>query len=396
MMRSNPNTKIIMIALFIIVLSPIFNSNLNYKYGNSDKINLDNENLKISGESGKIHINGNSGWSNAKTAGIVTGSGNSSDPYVIEDLIINGGGSGSCLFIENSDVNFRIENCTLYNSGNGENDAGIKLSFANNGSIVNNTSYDNTNGIWLSYSHNNTVIRNILSDDNKYGIYIEYSHDNLFYLNNIGGIIHTIFFRYSTHTFHSLKKMLYTYHSQNFTSYLGNYWSDYDKFDRDNDGLGDWSYKVLPFETGYTLYDYYPLMEPIWNYEVHKFVESIPDITIHSPMQNEIFRKTSPEFNISIDEEYLVSTWYTIEGIAGTFSFTELIGKIDQGAWTDATEGEITITFFALDRAGNTGSESVTVIKSIPSQPAILGYNMILLIGVFSLISVILIKRQKH
>ncbi len=271
-MNSNRSMKmkIIMFVIFIFTLVLSFNNNPNNK--NSDTINLINENVKISSVSEKIHINGNSGWLAFKNAGNCSGQGTYSDPYVIEDLIINGSGSGSCLFIENSDVYFRIENCTFFNSGNGEIDSGIKLSYVYNGYIVNITSYNCRSGIFLSYSDNNTIIGNIFLN-NFYGILIEYSDNNLFYLNNIGGFI-TIFFSYSTFTFNSLKKMLYTYQDQNYTNYLGNYWSDYDEPDRDNDGIGDWNKHVLAFETGYHLYDYYPLMEPTWNYEIHKIVES--------------------------------------------------------------------------------------------------------------------------
>jgi len=56
----------------------------------NDEINLDNKNLKISAISGKIHIDNN--WTATKSAGICTGTGTYSDPYVIEDLVINGGG----------------------------------------------------------------------------------------------------------------------------------------------------------------------------------------------------------------------------------------------------------------------------------------------------------------
>ena len=79
--------------------------------------------MKISAVSGKIHINNN--WSDAKVAGICTDSSTYSDPYIIEDLEIDGGGSGSCIFIENSNIPFRIENCTIYNSGRNSGDSGI-------------------------------------------------------------------------------------------------------------------------------------------------------------------------------------------------------------------------------------------------------------------------------
>ena len=121
----------------------------------------------------------------------------------------------------------------------------------------------------------------------------------------------------------------------------------------------------------------------------------IPDIIIHSPMLDQTFGNISPEFNISIIEEDLLSTWYTIESIAGSFPILGLTGIIDQDAWTDASEGEITITFYSLDRAGNLGTESITIIKNIPSPPAISGYNVFLLVGISS-VAIIIISKKKR
>ena len=120
---------------------------------------------------------------------------------------------------------------------------------------------------------------------------------------------------------------------------------------------------------------------------------NIPDITIISPIQDEILGNTPPEFNISIIEENLVFTWYMLEGVAGTFSFTGLTGTIDQGVWDSVPQGELSITFYAEDGAGNIGSESVVVAKTIPSAPVapvISGYTVFLLIGAIIAVAVII------
>ncbi len=137
-MKSNAKSRtIILITLGILFAfsTIIINNKLKFNAGTSNTFNLDIENLKISVVSGKINIKYNSGWSNAKTAGICTGSGTYSDPYVIKDLVINAGGSGSGILIENSDVYFKIENCTVYNSGGspGSSNAGIRLNNVENG-----------------------------------------------------------------------------------------------------------------------------------------------------------------------------------------------------------------------------------------------------------------------
>jgi len=119
----------------------------------------------------------------------------------------------------------------------------------------------------------------------------------------------------------------------------------------------------------------------------------IPVISIYSPLDEDVFGSKAPKFNISIFEENLESMWYTIENISGTFLFTELTANIDQDAWVTLPQGNITITFYAQDGAGNIGIESVIVIKRIPSQ--IPGYNLLFLLGILSLVTTILSKKLR-
>jgi parallel beta-helix repeat protein len=176
----------LMILGTVFVLSPIIKGNFNFTTGISDKsseygdeITLDNENLKISEVSGKIHILGDQGWVDFHDEGNCSGSGIFNDPYVIKDLVIDGEGSGSCILIENSKVYFRIENCTVFNS-----DKGIELNNVNNGSIfINNCSYNNGWGIHLIGNSNN-ISNNYISNNYQAGIYVYYSYYNTI-LNNV-------------------------------------------------------------------------------------------------------------------------------------------------------------------------------------------------------------------
>ena len=187
-MKSNVNSKIIiLIALGILfAFSPISKSYLIYNSGNNKIISeyeidstLDYENLKISATSGKIHIDGNSGWVAFKNAGNCTGNGTYSDPYIIEGLVIDGVGSGSCILIQNSEVYFKIENCTFYNSGFNLN-MGISFSYVNNSLLTNNNCSNNYHGIDLYNSYNNTISTNTIYDNDKWGIYLSYSfHNNI-------------------------------------------------------------------------------------------------------------------------------------------------------------------------------------------------------------------------
>ncbi|MFX0000123.1 MAG: ABC transporter substrate-binding protein [Candidatus Hodarchaeota archaeon] len=118
----------------------------------------------------------------------------------------------------------------------------------------------------------------------------------------------------------------------------------------------------------------------------------MPDITINSPIANEEFIDP-PDFTISIIEEDLDSTWYTVEGSTTQYPFTGLTGTIDTDAWDGADYGEITITFYAQDNAGNVGTESVTVVKKPPTR--IPGYNVLIISGIFLATLIIITQKKK-
>jgi len=127
-----------------------------------------------------IYLSGNQEWQYFRNANKCTGQGTFSDPYVIEDLVIDAGGKGSAISIENSDVYFRIENCTVYNSES----AGIRLYNVDNGDILNNTANNNGNyGISLDSSNYNNISLNIVNNNTLSGINLDRSDDNSLWNN---------------------------------------------------------------------------------------------------------------------------------------------------------------------------------------------------------------------
>ncbi len=174
----------ILILISIIILS--YFSNYHYflnKY--LGKYNSDYSDLRVAQFSSKIHINNN--WSDTKIAGICTGFGNISYPYIIEDFIIDGQGSGNCILIENSNEYFKIENCTVFQSKSGTNFAGIKLNNVSNGKIFNNNCSDNQgNGIFLNNSIKNKIFENNINNNLENGLYLtEFCTNNTITKNNI-------------------------------------------------------------------------------------------------------------------------------------------------------------------------------------------------------------------
>lgn len=115
-----------------------------------------------------IHIDGN--WSyTVGNYSWASGDGSWSNPYIIENVTIDASTSstGSGIFINNSKNDyFIIRNCTVYNAGSEEYDAGIKLENSNNGTITNNNCSNNgKNGILLfGNCQNNIISENIASN----------------------------------------------------------------------------------------------------------------------------------------------------------------------------------------------------------------------------------------
>lgn len=261
-------SKIIILITLGMILT-LFSNNLFLENSkNRENNKLDDGNLHASLVSGKIHIDNN--WTAAKTAGKCTGSGTSSDPYVIEDLIINAGSVGSAILIENSNEFFVIQNCTLTNSGSDFYDAGIKLSGAHNGNLTNNLlSNPNAFGIVLWESNDTFIVRNVISG--KTGISIRFSNNTNTYLNTVSSSIFNVETHYTTNNkWDTPKKLKYTYNNRTYSSYMGNYWSEYNEVDSNNDGIGDTPYILdqhLP-SAQWVYLDSYPLVDPLSNYTI--------------------------------------------------------------------------------------------------------------------------------
>ncbi|MFX1365890.1 MAG: NosD domain-containing protein [Promethearchaeota archaeon] len=185
-------------SLFLIVLLNCCSLNLDFLSLNSrvekNTITFEKTNIRTSKVSERILISNN--WSDARDAGICTGSGTFSDPYVIKDLIIDGGGSGTGILIGSKKVYFRIENCTIYNC-----ESGIRLARSCNGTLLKNNCSYNDIGIYLDgwtddphftyeqyltfYCMNNTLTNNTINNNEQYGVYMRHSDNNSLSWNNI-------------------------------------------------------------------------------------------------------------------------------------------------------------------------------------------------------------------
>lgn len=117
------------------------------------------------------------------------GIGSQNDPYIFENITINGQNSSYCVKIINSNVHFIIRNCEFFNSGNNNSFyAGIDLNHVHNGSIIDNHLYNHhTPPIRLHSSSNNTIKGNLIEKNyvfNVGAIDLGYNSEENLILNN--------------------------------------------------------------------------------------------------------------------------------------------------------------------------------------------------------------------
>ena len=117
------------------------------------------------------------------------GSGTWTDPYIIENITIDGQNSVSCITIQNSSVFFVIRNCSLSRAG-WDYDAGIKLDNVNNSLLIYNSFTANQLAGILLWENcvNNTIKDNKWDNDEQYCVWLyKNCHNNRFLHNEMLG-----------------------------------------------------------------------------------------------------------------------------------------------------------------------------------------------------------------
>jgi parallel beta-helix repeat protein len=184
-----------------------------------------------------------------------------------DSTVIDGRFTGDVITICADDVT--LAGFMIQHSGTGEQNAGIIIN-GNNCTILQNTIYDNFQGIILKQSTEDTTISyNKISDSGWNGITLKpgckgtYIHNNTIANNFYAGIgisessnnyIYHNNFKANRHQAYDDAANIW----DNGYPSAGNYWSDYTGSDDDGDGIGDTPYAILD---GINT-DKYPFMEP--------------------------------------------------------------------------------------------------------------------------------------
>jgi hypothetical protein len=90
-----------------------------------------------------------------------------------------------------------------------------------------------------------------------------------------------------------------------------------------------------------------------------------PEIIINSPNQDDLFGDITPNFDISITELNLDTTWYTIDNGVNNITFSGLTGTVSYTEWDKLTSGPVIMRFYANDSFGRENDVEVTLSKDI-------------------------------
>jgi parallel beta-helix repeat protein len=255
------------------------------------------------------------------------------------------------------------------------NENGMELRTYKSTISGNSISNNDKNGIWLNdWAENNTLTENIIHYNGKIGLELTDNTDfnNIFNNEFIGNFINA-----------RDNGEIGNYWDN---GEIGNYWDDYRNVDADFDGIGDVAYNISGTAGNKD------------NFPLGFFA---PFIVINLPVANEIFGSLSPAFNVTVDETYLDSAWYTLDNGVTNATFTGLFGYINQEIWNSVLDGPVIIRFYARDIFGNERSEEVTIIKSKGFEPSnellfiTILVGAILGIGVIAATTFILLRRRK-
>jgi len=177
------------LALSFGSINDIYTNNSNVK--EPDLISeMESDLLQKSGFWTETHIYIDNNWTDTNsTYDWCSGSGTWDDPYVIENVTVDAGDSGSCIEISNTDEYFLINNCTIRESDPSSGNAGIYMINVNNGTIINSHIYHCFYGIRADTCYNNTFSFNNVSDNtgsstSGYGIYLRSGSSNNTIYNN--------------------------------------------------------------------------------------------------------------------------------------------------------------------------------------------------------------------
>jgi len=228
------------------------------------------------------------------------------------NTILIGPGCGSTVI----QANLTTVNISGFTIQNGTN--GITLEKCNSSTIQENILVRNSIGIWLHYSNSNTISDNILSDDwcgiqlcghsSKNTIIHNTIKDNAYGFGVTGEnnlIIHNNFINNQNQTI-----IIESFYNAWNNTHEGNYWSNYNGTDANQDGIGD-----TPYPIDENNQDNHPLMGMYNQFKIQWQEETYTLTTICN--------STITNFDFGITYQNAIS--FNVTGSAGTTGFCRIV-----------------------------------------------------------------------
>jgi len=253
--------------------------------------------------------------------GVMSGSGTELDPYIIEGWRIDAPDADYGIYIDHTSAYVVIRDCVIERS----RQAGIYLNTARNVTVMDSQIGLSDTAVHLLASRNNTFVGNVIKDC-RYGVVMAAGSQN----NLVAG---NSFF----------DNGLSAYDPQQWNRWFndeccGNYWSDYDGYDANGDGIGDIAH-VNPW-------DRYPLMNP-----------PVEWTGIETAGLSYSGNWVAPDGSLVVTSQTPIALTSVDPG-AGV---QEIRYSIDNGPWTpydgpiylQGPDGPRRVTYFAIDRLGN-------------------------------------------
>lgn len=179
MFRLKNSVSIYTVLLLVLIITLSANSNITY-HGEPELIVVQNVGIPVGIPAsltphGPVIINNNRDFDNQGWPGY----GNSTHPYIIEDLNITA--VGVCINIADTTAFFEVRDCVISSAG-GSWDVGIHLYNVTNGIVRNSTLDYHDRGIYLERSYNCTMINNAVSSC-SYGFFLLLSNSCIYESN---------------------------------------------------------------------------------------------------------------------------------------------------------------------------------------------------------------------
>ena len=90
----------------------------------------------------------------------------------------------------------------------------------------------------------------------------------------------------------------------------------------------------------------------------------VPQIIIQKPVPYKIYGNTTFEYELTIIEENLDSSWYNLND-GYNYTFTGNFGMLDQDLWEEQGNGTTLLRFYANDTSSNLGFEDILIYKDV-------------------------------